>query len=633
MPFSEAEKPSLGLSLLKAGLTANKVFCRIFYLNIRFAEEVGHKYYQDFIRCSRTNLAEEWIFSEAFWGPNRHRDNSYFKQAIKQEEEALKTRRPRLDISDFGEKIHFFRQKVDNFLDRCLNTIPWQQFQIVGFHSQFKQQMSSLALAKRLKARYPKVIIVFGGANCIAEMGSVLMRCFPFIDAVCTGEGDIVFPEFVRKVLSGGPIHSVPGMLHRLGRGGLTVQNAQPLQDMDCLPYPDFDDFFDQWLQSSSFRPEEICLVLDTSRGCWWGEKSHCTFCGQERDLICFRQKTARRAFREISWLAKKYGRWARNLGFADNILPPDYSRTLLPRLRSLKRHFHFFYETRVNLTKNDMRALQQSGVRNIQAGLESLSTTLLQRMRKGTTALQNIQFLKWCLQFGIYPEWNFLFGVPGERPEDYDKMPDLFMCLSHLQPPFALTPVCFPRFSPYQQSPKEFGIRRLKPSPFYRFIYPGFKDKTISDLAYYFIDGFPRDKAVTKSTAKLLPALDGWLEEHHRSSLFSIEEKNRFLICDFRQGFKRRIYSLVGLRRRVYKACDRIQSRTNLLMMASRTSKSKSAENSVGEALEFFIKNRLMVEENQKYLSLAVPLGYEYFPPAPIWPYLPKVLNALERL
>ena len=55
--------------------------------------------------------------------------------------------------------------------------------------------------------------------------------------------------------------------------------------------------------------------------------------------------------------------------------------------------------------------------MRRIQPGIESLSDHVLKLMRKGTTALQNIQLLKWCREYGVQPEWNLLSASRASRP------------------------------------------------------------------------------------------------------------------------------------------------------------------------------------------------------------------------
>ncbi|MEY9362834.1 hypothetical protein ABH994_005555 [Bradyrhizobium yuanmingense] len=87
--------------------------------------------------------------------------------------------------------------------------------------------------------------------------------------------------------------------------------------------------------------------------------------------------------------------------------------------------------------------------------------------MRKGVTALHNIRLLKWCAEIGVDPQWNLLFGLPGEPPEEYERMADLIPSLVHLKPP-ALCPIQIQRFSPYYQRSADFGIEIVGPVPYY---------------------------------------------------------------------------------------------------------------------------------------------------------------------
>src|SRR5207237_1910604 len=97
---------------------------------------------------------------------------------------------------------------------------------------------------------------------------------------VCAGEGDAVFPRLVRQVLAGEAGGGLPGILGR-GAGGGGAGGQSPLvRDLDALRYPDYDDYFAQLAASVGSGEAAPKLLLETSRGCWWGEKHHCTFCG-----------------------------------------------------------------------------------------------------------------------------------------------------------------------------------------------------------------------------------------------------------------------------------------------------------------------------------------------------------------
>ena len=68
MPFGEADRPSLGLSLLKAGLTRCGTACDIRYFSIDFARYIGLSSYTTLVHSHWKVLMGEWVFSAAVFG-------------------------------------------------------------------------------------------------------------------------------------------------------------------------------------------------------------------------------------------------------------------------------------------------------------------------------------------------------------------------------------------------------------------------------------------------------------------------------------------------------------------------------------------------------------------------------------
>jgi magnesium-protoporphyrin IX monomethyl ester (oxidative) cyclase len=129
---------------------------------------------------------------------------------------------------------------------------------------------------------------------------------------------------------------------------------------------------------------------------------------------------------------------------------------------------------------------LASAGVRWLQPGIESMHDSLLRLMKKGNTALINVQLLKWAREFGIQVFWNFLVGLPGECGEWYAEMVAWLPLIAHLQPPTEETrQVRFDRFSPYYERLQEYGLT-LVPQRTYSYIYP-LDAQRLKDLAYSF--------------------------------------------------------------------------------------------------------------------------------------------------
>lgn len=119
---------------------------------------------------------------------------------------------------------------------------------MIGFTSMFEQNAASLALAKRIKARFPEKIIVMGGSNCCGLMGTQLHRSFPFLDYVFTGEADVSFSLLITRLANHQPIDdTIKGYVRR--EQGVSIESplGDCLNELDRLPYPHYDDFFEQY--------------------------------------------------------------------------------------------------------------------------------------------------------------------------------------------------------------------------------------------------------------------------------------------------------------------------------------------------------------------------------------------------
>src|SRR5205823_2252091 len=144
--------------------------------------------------------------------------------------------------------------------------------------------------------------------------------------------------------------------------------------------------------------------------------------------------------------------------------------------------------------------------IRQIQPGIESLSTPILRLMRKGVTGLQNIRLLKWCAELGIRVDWNLLSGFPDEPAAEYARMAELMPSLVHLEAP-RFTPIQIQRFSPYFDRPEEFGLELTGPMPYYRYLYD-VPERLLADIAYDYGHRYTDGRNPTDYTASAADAV-----------------------------------------------------------------------------------------------------------------------------
>ena len=638
MPFGSLQSPSIGLSLLKAGLTRKNISSKILYFTFRFAEIIGVSLYKRILLGEPVNqdLVGEWIFSESLFGSEALQPDEYILNVLGGG--SLDHRKAHTNSADyyFSKKnpvsASFVRdviripKEVEYFLEECVKSILSYQPSVVGFTSVFQQQVASLSLAKRIKAASPETLVVFGGANCEGIMGKEMIRQFSFVDAVVSGEGDLVFPEIVVRKLDKSQsrgFEELAGVITKQNLESLTGNiNAPMLRDMDALPYPDYQEFFEQHKSCEVIESSDIpTLLFETSRGCWWGERSHCTFCGLNGENMAFRSKSSSRAIQELTDLTQMYP--GCRVFVVDTILDMKYFKDFIPHLAANPLNVEIFYEVKSNLKKDQVHLLSKSGITSIQPGIESLSTPVLNIMGKGVKGIQNIQLLKWCKEFGVSPNWNLLWGFPKEPSEEYLRMADVIPLLTHLPPPCNGCTIVIQRFSPNYENAERMGFCKVVPYPSYHYIYP-FPAEIVKNLAYYFTGEYSEKQEVSEYIGPLTREIVDWQQTYENSDLYSIDEGHELMIWDLRPIASRRLTTLKGIQRLLYLYCDTTRSRSDLKLKIEIETGSLASQEDAEKILQPLLDQGLMIQEGNLFLSLAIPVG-DYMPRGS---YLEKVVN-----
>jgi ribosomal peptide maturation radical SAM protein 1 len=325
---------------------------------------------------------------------------------------------------------------------------------------------------------------------------------------------------------------------------------------------------------------------------------------------MAFRSKSPRRALDELEHLVD---RWQMtNVEVVDNILDMKYFNDMLPALARSRRGLQIFYEVKSNLSRTQIQVLHEAGVSRIQPGIESLSDHVLKLMRKGTTALRNIQLLKWALEFGITVEWNILYGFPGETPEDYRRVLELMPAIRFLRPPCATGPIRLDRFSPYHSSPSEFGLINVRPLKTYHYLYP-FDEESLSRIAYYFDFDYEEDRDPTGYAAEVVAYVHEWRSNPQPGTLLSVSRPDgSMVIIDSRTGATVPELILSGLECAAYKFCDELQSGMGVVRhLRALFPAVQFADQQVFDFLDSLVSNKLMVTDGSNYLSLALRTHY----------------------
>lgn len=606
MPWGAVSQASIALGILKQSAKNDGFAVDVHYLNMEFAARVGFELYESI--SVRSALDPEWFFSCALFGPNG-------LGLMKNTWEELLSTEAGIQISErlkalTGSEIvcrKIADEIVPDFIDDCLTRINWEQYKVIGFSTTFAQTLSSLLLAKHLKERNPNTKIVFGGANVDSEMGYELLKAFGWIDYVVHGEGEEVFGRLLNNVFSERSVERIPGVSIRNGEQVIAgFSDCQMLRDLNDSPIPDYSDYFREVERTQFDRIAQVQLPFESSRGCWWGAKFHCTFCGLNRDTMAFRKKTPGRVYDELLELAGKYR--CLSLNATDNIIDMDYFNEFLPKLAETEVDFQIFYEVKANLRKDQVQRLAAAGITQIQPGIESFNTEILRMMQKGVTAIQNIQLLKWCFEYDVEPSWNILYGFPGEQATQYEDLPNLLRLLFHLPPPVGITPIIFERFSPYHFDTAKYGLK-LTPFPIYRMLYPEHLVK-YENIAYYFEGEWGQQRDPQEYIQPTIHTYSEWLKYWLENEvLFYYERGPGFVTLHDNRPLQSgaeiqgRKIVLDEIQSRIYLFCDGIRSFGSIQQMPENS----LAQEETSALLEEFVENGLMFREDDRYLSLAV--------------------------
>ena len=599
MPFAAVNAPAVGISLLRAALTQRGISCDVHYLNIPFAKRIGQEIYE---WIGIWHLFGEWFFTQELYGKDWVKEHSIF--------EYRDSSFDLIDQPDYFKRVREVREECSDFMEWCLSTVPWSRYEIIGFSLTGEQNIASLALIKRIKSTWPDKVIVIGGPACEDEMGLELHQRFPLVDIACRGEADLVFPELVARWLNGSALDSIPGLILREDNGDSKAvgNNASSITNLDALPFPDYDDYFIQLEECSLDPGEDLILPFEGSRGCWYGEKHHCTFCGLPGREIAFRSKSPARLMEELAYLTERYG--VNRLLATDLILDMKYLKTLLPDLAAREMNWSINCEVKSNLTKAQLTLMKQAGFDSIQPGIESLSSNILKLTNKGCTALQNIQVLKWAQELNLEVVWNIITGFPGEDENEYRIMAAMIPSLFHLQPPQAIgagRSVILYRFSPYHVDPDRWGITNVRAPAYYSTVYP-FPEASLRRLANIFKFDYSDGRDPTAYTESLRLEIEKWRQDYCPGGLTSISSGDSLAIYDRRLTAIHKTYELNGYETAVYQFCDEARTIQSIQKYVADLD-SEISIRGLTALVDNWVANRIMISENDMYLSLAVPV------------------------
>ena len=275
------------------------------------------------------------------------------------------------------------------------------------------QLLAAVPLARRLKERFPRLPVVWGGYFPTLYPLPVLRA--PYVDFLVRGQGERTLVELLDVVAVTRDPATVAGLGFRDG-GEPRLNPERTWVGPDDFPPPPYGkiDVGSYLLPTFLGRRNG---VYQTSISCAYT----CNFCGV---IAAYgsrqRFESPSRTATHLAFLVERHG--MDSLHFYDNsfFLKEAHAEELCERITPLG--LRWWCEARIDVmlrfSDATWRKVRRSGLTMAFFGAESGSDERLRRMSKNLTVEQTLAHAARMRSFGIVPEYSFVIGDP-EDPED----------------------------------------------------------------------------------------------------------------------------------------------------------------------------------------------------------------------
>ncbi len=328
-------------------------------------------------------------------------------------------------IEDIAEVIVFDPEYDDKELIDIKTFNP----DIIGFTSFTQNFYRTKEICNLLKSMLrDDVEYIIGGIHATINPEKTFEELKP--NALFVGEGENSLREFIL----GKPIKSIEGVF--LGKD--SVKPRELIKNLDNIPLPAYHLMPD--LEKYLIPPGTIrgtwqkhgTIALMSSRGCPFS----CIFCSSHlmfgRNV---RQRSVDNVIREIKLLNTKYG--IKSFWFADDTftLKPNWVKDFCQEIKAL--NLTWGCQVRADTVENDIiRAMYNSGCKQVDIGVESGSNSTLKQLKKSSTREKIIRAVKILKQNKMRLMATFIIGSPEETREDIYQTIDL---LKQIKPNFSV--------------------------------------------------------------------------------------------------------------------------------------------------------------------------------------------------
>lgn len=289
-------------------------------------------------------------------------------------------------------------------------------FDLAATGGLFTYFSSIRAVIETARRESPGTRVVLGGPIASADPEFALESLKP--DFLVLGEGERPMEGLLRALSGGGKAEEVPGLAFLRDGVFFKTPPAEPVADLDSLPWPDYEgfefgralDLNARVLDPTTVSPHEerrIAGVI-SGRGC----AAKCTFC--YRLTPHYRHRAITDVIAEIRHLQERFA--VNEVMIWDDLFSSTQKR--IEEFCVLVRPLGLVWgcQLRVPVVSAPLlKSMKESGCNLISYGLESASPEVLRSMRKGIDVARMEEALRLTQEAGITIQGNFIFGDPAE--------------------------------------------------------------------------------------------------------------------------------------------------------------------------------------------------------------------------
>ena len=600
-PWPLFNRPSVQLGTLKAYLESRISDLQIdsFHFYLQLAEAIGYHTYHDI--SERTWLAES-MYAALLYPRSRQRAQRLFRK-----ESVGKAGLRKIEFAALTRKI---KKVTDAFVRRH----NWQAYGLIGFSISLCQLTSALYVIKRIKKVFPEPTIVVGGALTPAIAAPALLKNVAEIDMVVNGEGELPLYHIIqnlRRSSSEPGKSTIAGVFTRQMDGMQPIAALAQLKRLDELPAPDYDAYFSLL---KAFKPHKRffpTLPVESSRGCWWkwsagsDSATGCAFCNLNLQWEGYRSKSASQIAADVDHLTGRHQ--TLSVALMDNVLPPKGAHILFTHVAKLNKDLRLFAEVRATTPINELAAMRDCGMREVQIGIEALSSNLLKKLHKGTTAIQNLEIMKNCEALEIRNISNLILQFPGSDAQDVAET------LRTLEFALPFQPLKTVRFwlglgSPVWRDPRAYGIKAVFNHPNWSYLFPAKIFRSLPFLIQAYRGDLTYQKKLWKPVQKKVA---DWQKQYADirkypgdGPILSLWDGRDFsIIRQRRYPDESAVHRLTGISPESLVTNSRHRS-----IKAICSAFPQAPDEAIVNFLKMMVDKKLMFTEKNRFLSLAAP-------------------------